>query len=153
MAIRTLGQSFAPTLYLYHTDTALGWRRLHVVHSRQGEKKVARGVWRKVVDEAGNHIGYQPVAPAAARVDMDVRSQPSSAAISLREMKVNAEATSRTDGLPEQRRNERIAAGKAPEDLAERVRRKVQVYASVGAARGDILRAWPRNAAEPLTAV
>src|SRR6185312_17459774 len=125
MAIRTLGQSFAPTLYLFHTDTALGWRRLHVVHPRQGEKKVARGLWRRVQDEAGNHIGYQPLAVPATRGDLDIPSRPSSAAISLREMKINAEGYSVTARMPDHRRDERIVAGRDPEDLAERVQRKV----------------------------
>jgi hypothetical protein len=38
----------------------------------------------------------------------------------------------------------RIADGEAPEDEVERVQATVRVYAVVGAARGEILRAWPR---------
>lgn len=153
MAIRTLGVARAyPELWLYHTDTALGWRRLRRIRHVQGERKVALGLMRRVMDQAGNHIGYQPIAPAAARVDMDVKSQPSSASISLREMRLNAEAMSRTMGLPAHRRDERIANGRAPEDLAERVQRKVQVFVHVTAVKGDILRVWPREMAAPLGA-
>lgn len=153
MGIRTLGQSFAPELWLYHTDTTLGWRKLHRVHFRYGEKKVARGLMRRVNDEMGNHIGYQPLALPASCGDRDLRTQPSAASISLREMKINAEARSRTAGLPAHRRDERVAAGCAPEDHVERVQRKVQVFPHVGSDKGDILRVWPRNAAEPLTAI
>lgn len=152
MAIRTLGQSLAPALYLFHTDTALGWRIMHRITFRRGEAKVARGVMRRVIDEAGNHIGYQPLAVTAVHGDRDIPSQHSAASISLQEMKVNAEGVSRTVGLPALQRDERVAAGRAPEDRVERVQRKVQVYPHIGAAKGDILRVWPRNAAEPLAA-
>ncbi|MFZ0663466.1 MAG: hypothetical protein WAM66_12290 [Acidobacteriaceae bacterium] len=152
MAIRTLGQSLVPTFFLYHTDTTLGWRILRHVAYREGEKKVARGLMRRVLDAAGNHIGYQPVTSAAARMDLDVPSQPSPASISAGEMRINAEEESATAGMAGHRRDERMAAGRAPEDRVERVIRKVQVYAHVGAAKGDILRVWPAGASEPLTA-
>ena len=68
---------------------------------------------------------------------------PSTAGIADWEMELNL-ARSRTRGLRELDRMKRIADGEAPEDEVERVQAKVRVYAVVGAARGDILRAWPR---------
>lgn len=144
---------------LYHTDSVLGWRVIRRISCQDAEKKVELGVMRRVLDGAGNHIGYQPVAPAAARMDMDVPSQPSPVTIMRGQMEMNAVGRSRTMGMSEAKRLERAASidpntGKHrdAEDRIERVQRKVQVYARVGAAKGDILRAWPRNAAEPVGA-
>ena len=153
MAVRTLGQSFAPALYLYHVNTTLGWRILRRMRFAEGEKKVAQGTMRRVLDGMGNHLGYQFVGPGESRGDVDMPSLHSSASISLQEMKINAEGRSATAGLPVHMRDERVAAGRTPEDRVERIQRKVQVFPLIGAAKGDILRVWPRNAAEPLAAV
>jgi hypothetical protein len=158
MAVRTLGQSFAPSLYLYHQNTTLGWRILRRVRFADGEKKVAQGTMRRVLDAIGNHIGYQFVGPGESRGDVEIPSQRSSASISRSEMEINAAQVfekdrSRTLGLPDRVRDERAAKGRVSEDRAERVQRKVQVFPHIGAGKRDILRVWPRNAAEPLAAV
>lgn len=151
MAIKTLGGS-RPVLYLFHSRTTLGWRVVRPIRFEQGERKVTCGSMRRVNDGAGNHIGYQILEAPAERGDKDITSQPSAVAISVSEMQVNAECTSRTEGMAEPRRLERLARIGEAEDLVERVQMKVKVYAHLGAAKGDILRVWPRNAAKPLAA-
>ncbi|HEX5236141.1 MAG TPA: hypothetical protein VFW25_12520 [Silvibacterium sp.] len=155
MAIRTLGVALAyRQLWMYHTDTTLGWRRLSRVSVRVGERKVAAGVWRQVIDELGNHIGYQPVAAAAQRVDMDLPSQVQPVSIDAAQMEINAGVVfalgaSRTAGKTEEQRLERTAVGREPEDAIERTQRKVQVFGRITAAKGDILRVWPLDVETP----
>ena len=131
-------------MLLFGATTTLGWRVVRMVSFAEGEKRAGRGSVRRVYDEVTNeHIGYQLVSSHEQRGDRDLRSQPSTASISMREMQLNAER-SRTVGLTEERRMERVALGLAPEDLVERVQCKVRVFPHIGAAKRDILRVWPR---------
>lgn len=122
----------------------------------RAEELVLREVLRPEFDQAtGALLGYRVLGAEMRRVDADLRSMPSCAAISgpnpktrrPGEMEINCER-SRTEGCPEGARLEMAADGLPPEDRVERVRAKVRVYAQVGAAKGDILRVWPRRAAE-----
>lgn len=142
---------------MYSSNYTLGWSVVGRTSFESGERQVQRGVWRRVNDAMGNHIGYQPIATTEMRGDADLPSIRTAASITLTEMEANAgqafcKGQSRTLGLPERLRDERAAAGRQPEDLLERTRRKIEVFARVGARKGDILRVWPRNAAEPLPA-
>jgi hypothetical protein len=130
--------------FLYPAETTLGWRVVRMVSLDQGLKKEAEGCWRRVLDPITlGLIGFQLVAAKAERVDRDVPSIHSAAAITAREMELNV-SRSRTAGLNEEARDERVAAGFAPEDAAERVQCKVIVYPYVNGERGDILRVWPK---------
>jgi hypothetical protein len=133
-------------LLLYGANTTLGWRILRTIYPREGERGVERGTMREVYDQINGHlIGYQVLGASQQRGDQDLPSTPSAASISFSEMQINAgtafeKGKSHTAGLPEHRRTERHI----PEDRIERVQRKVSVFARVGAAKGDILRAWPK---------
>lgn len=99
----------------------------------------------------GELLGYRVLGAGARKVDSDRKSMRSSASISgpnpktrrPGEMELNCER-SRTEGCSESIRRKMEADGYPAEDRIERVRAKVRVYAQVGAARGDILRVWPR---------
>jgi hypothetical protein len=132
-------------LHLYSAETVLGWRVVRRVSLAQGLKKEEAGVWRRVLEAGtGQLMGFQMVGSNAARVDRDIPTIHSSAAITAREMGLNVEH-SRTMGMDEERRDERVAAGLAPEDAAERVQCKVMVYPYVNGRPGDIVRVWPRT--------
>jgi hypothetical protein len=141
-------------LLLYFPNTTLGWRVIRTIERREGQRGVERGAFRELIDDnTGNLIGFQLISSSEQRGDLDFPSLPSSAAISTREMRVNAGlcGRSRTAGLTEEQRLELAAARdpetgeyRTPEDEIERIQRKVEFYPFVGATQGDILRVWPR---------
>lgn len=110
----------------------------------QAIKKEAEGTCRRVYDTATGELrGLQLIAPEETQVDRDLPSMPSSCTVMAWEMDLNLER-SRTVGLTEDRRLERVASHWPPEDQAERVQAKVRMIPVLGTARGDILRVWPR---------
>jgi hypothetical protein len=130
-------------LMLYGWNTTLGWRIVRSIHPREGRLGVECGRMREVREQFTNKLlGYQILGASEQRGDVDLPSLSSSASISLREMQLNSgeAGSSRTRGLSEDRRLMR----KVPEDAVERAERKIQVFPFVGAAKGDILRAWPK---------
>jgi hypothetical protein len=130
-------------MMLFPSDVAAGWRVIRMVSRLEGELKVNEGVWRHRFDPNTTQlIGYQILGSEALRGDLDLASLPSTPAIAVWEMELNAER-SRTAGLPDIRRQERVAAHLPPEDEVERVQAKVFVFPRIGAARGDILRVLP----------
>lgn len=142
---------------LYGANSALGWSIVSRVSFAKGESKVAAGLWRRVNDEMGNHVGYQMLGAAAMRVDIDLPSRPQPVTITAQQSEDNAYALfadgrSRTAGMTEERRMERVARKLDPEDAMERLQAKIAVYARIGSAKGDILRVWPRDQAQPLLA-
>ena len=121
-----------------------GFRVLTRANAQMGAQHEKLGIWRREYDPTtGEWIGYRVIGEEARKVDADLRSMRSTAAISANEMEINL-ARSRTFGLCEQDRLQRVARGQQPEDRAERVQAKVRVYAVIGAAKGDILRVWPK---------
>lgn len=136
---------------LYHSETVLGWRVIRMVNLEKGRAKVAAGEWRAIHDEfTGELIGFQPIAGEEQRGDRDMPSQYSPATISAAEMQANAGelGRSRTAGLAELDRigrRDRLTGHLLPaEDFIERAVAKIRVFPNVGAAKGDILRAWPK---------
>jgi len=128
-------------VYLFPSNTTLGWRVIRMVSMAEAEKREALGAYRRVYDGvSGDLVGFQLISPDASRVDRDLPSMHSSASISTSEMKLNAEAKSFTAGMPEDLRLER----RIPEDRVERVQRKVAVWPHVSSAKGGILAAWPK---------
>lgn len=124
-----------------------GFRVLRREPRDKAERLVMLEVLRPEFDQAtGDLLGYRVLGADLKKVDSEVRSVLSSTTITAREMQLNL-ARSRTYGLNEEHRAERMKAGDAPEDAVERVQAKIRVYAVVGSARGDILRVWPRNKA------
>jgi hypothetical protein len=111
---------------------------------------VQAGRFRHVHEEiTGKLIGYQIVGTAEQRGDQDIPSQASCASISSREMDANAGlmGRSRTEGRSEDqrvRRDPHTSHLLPMEDFVERTQAKVRVFAHVGAAKGDILLAWPK---------
>jgi hypothetical protein len=143
------------SFHVYHSETVLGWRIIRKISFDAGESKVAQGVWRRVNDELGNHIGYQILSAAAHRVDLDLPSRPQPVSITAAQSELNAytvftDGSSRTAGMTEERRMERAARGLDPEDEVERLQMKISVFKKLGAARGDIIRVWPLDRAEPV---
>jgi hypothetical protein len=131
-------------LYLFRAKSVSLEDVIRKITLTEGEKQEASGSVRRVFDSATRELrGFQLVSAEAARMDQDLRSIKTTASISSREMQLNMEY-SRTFGLAEERREERIANGLPPEDEAERTQAKIRVYPFIGAARGDILRVWPR---------
>lgn len=111
---------------------------------RTAELHEQAGAWRRDYDpRTGVLKGFRIIGVELRRVDSDLRSMHTTASISAAEMETNL-GSSRTYGLREDERLERIRQGKPPEDRVERVKAKVRVYAYVGASKGDILRVWPR---------
>lgn len=131
------------TMYLFPAETTLGWRIIRMVSMKQGLEQERSGAWRRVLEGiTGELIGFQLMAAKPERVDKDLPSLRSSASITSSEMVLNC-GRSRTAGLCEDKRMERVAQGRMPEDQIERVQRKVMVFRNLGAAKKDILRVWP----------
>jgi hypothetical protein len=136
-------------LPLFSSDSEMASRILRRVSPAEAEKFEAMGLWERRYDtRSGELIGYWM---CAKRDDRDVPSAGwTPTAISGDEMEINAATVafagnrSRTVGLSEERRLERVKQGLPAEDHAERVQCKVLVFPHVGAAKGDILRVWPR---------
>ncbi|UWZ84639.1 hypothetical protein [Occallatibacter riparius] len=100
-------------------------------------------IWRREYDTVtGAHIGFRVIGAESKKVDSDLRSIQTAAAIDSAEMELNVERSC-TAGLPEVLRLKRAKEGRLPEDEVERVQAKIAVYPHVGAAQGDILRVWP----------
>jgi hypothetical protein len=103
----------------------------------------ALGIWRREYDgQTGELVGFRLVGAELHKGDADLRSLMTSASISEKEMQLNV-GRSRTYGLREVDRMKLIKDGELPEDEVERTQAKVRVYPLIGAAQGDILRAWP----------
>src|SRR5581483_2689764 len=115
-------------LLVFSANMTLGWRVTRRIDFASGERQVERGELQRVFDEFHVHIGYQPVREL--QTDRDLPSRQSSSSISVGEMEVNAglDGFSRTEGLNEHRRVERMSRGLAPEDYIERVMEKVRLW-------------------------
>lgn len=121
-----------------------GMQIVRRVELATAERLEMQGAWRReYCPHSGMLLGFRIVGLEHRRVDSDLRSMPSSQSITRPEMELNV-MRSHTCGLGEERRMERLANGALPEDQVERVQAKVRVYPHLTAARGDILRVWPR---------
>lgn len=121
-----------------------GFSVLTRVTLEQAQMREKMGIYRSEYDSStGNLLGYRLIGQDLRKVDSDLRSTRSCPTITRVEMEMNL-GRSRTRGLSEQRRLERIGRGEVPEDAVERVQAKVRVYVHVTAVKGDILRVWPR---------
>lgn len=121
-----------------------GMQVVRRISRESAERLEARGaVCREYCPSSGELLGFRVVGLEHRKVDSDLRSMPSTASITAREMQLNA-SQSHTHGLGEEQRLLRLKNGFAPEDKVERVRAKVRVYAVITSAKGDILRVWPR---------
>lgn len=115
--------------------------------AQQAEIYERSGVWRRDYDTTTGELkGFRLIGCEHRRVDMDLRSQQTPATLTKAAMETIAgcNGISRTIGLREDRRLDRIRRGQSPEDQIERDLAKFRVYPHVGAAKGDILRAWPK---------
>lgn len=114
------------------------------ISRERAEQLEALGVYqREYCTITGRQLGFRVIGHEARRVDADLKSMPSTVAISASEMNLNVER-SRTYGMREEERLSRIKNGRDPEDKVERVKAKVRVYAIIGPGERDILRVWPR---------
>lgn len=115
--------------FLLHGRSSCGASRVErMVTREEGERNVLLGKWHRKHDSySGELIGYQVgLSVADERGDYELPSVVTTAAISAREMEVNA-------GV----------AGDPSSERSQRTRAKVRVYVHLTAARGDILRVWP----------
>lgn len=141
------------TFMLFSAESEKTCRVISRVSFEQGIEKEALGVWERVYDQyCGELIGFR--LRVRVEDDSSIPSRQTPSAIPAREMEVFAfagtrflDANSRTARLQEVDRLSREKSGRDPEDMIERTVRKVLVWPHVGAAKGDILRAWPRGAA------
>jgi hypothetical protein len=126
-----------------------GFQAIRRESREHAEELVLREILRPEFDQVTGELkGYRVLGAEMRRVDMDVRSIPSTAGISgpnpathrVGEMELNCER-SRTERMREDVRCQQPV----PEDRVERIHAKVRVYARIGPARGDILRVWPRG--------
>jgi hypothetical protein len=108
-----------------------GWRVIQRVSYAYGEHRAKLGEFRRLCDGFGRMIGYQAVE---ARHDATANSDPSSAALGVREMQANAGllGRSRTAGLREMDRVGRhhpVSGRVLPEeDFIERTQELVKAY-------------------------
>jgi hypothetical protein len=99
---------------------------------KRGENNVARGIWRRVNSQLGEHIGYQIVCSS----NYDHSSNPTPTCINAAEMMLYAGrafkgGASRTAGLSEKARAARrgkLGRILPMEDAVERVTAKVEIY-------------------------
>jgi hypothetical protein len=134
-------------------------RELKVFHAEGGFRVMTRvslmhaelcermGAWRREYDTGtGDLLGFRVIGPEARKGDVEIRSVQTTATISKAEIEMNIgmAGRSKTYGLCEMDRLERLKAGELPEDRIERTIAKVRVWPMVGAAKGDVVRAWPR---------
>lgn len=96
---------------------------------------LARGAWRDVYDDLGNHIGYQMIAAAEIlRSSSDPLPNSSASSITVGELKLNAGlgGKSRTAGMSENmritRRDLKTGASLPPEDAIEKAQTKVREW-------------------------
>lgn len=134
------------------------------IHYATGEAMVAAGKLRRIVDDAGRHIGYQP---ASAAPEPKPSERLDAASITRAEIEANAglRGKSRTRGLPERLRTERVhpKSGRLmpEEDFVERAQRKVEAWPlpanRVGTVDGKPIfgdraaRVYPRTATKAAT--
>lgn len=124
-------------------------KKVHFATAAEAEIFEAREIWRREYDtSSGFQIGFRVVGYEVKRVDMDLRS--SEVPVTLTREQIEAVSgcmgRSRTFGLREDLRAQLVRDGEidSPEDFIERTGAKFRVYPHVGAAKGDILRAWPK---------
>jgi hypothetical protein len=131
---------------LFSAESGTSGRIIRRVSMEDAERYEKAGVWERRYDgNSGELLGFQMVA--CYIYDQKVpASKPSPAAISASEMEVFAGVAgrSRTARLSELDKLQRIHDGLPSEDHIERTMCKVFVFPHVGAAKGDILRAWPK---------
>lgn len=123
-----------------------GMRVIRKVEMDQAARMEAAGAWLPVFDGMTARLeGYRVVGDAERKVDADVRSRQTAATITRGVMERNAMATRLTLGqIGRTARFLEKQDGRRPESSMLRDQAMVLVYAQVGAAKGDVLRAWPR---------
>jgi hypothetical protein len=116
---------------IFSSNTTLGWSATRRTSYRKGEALVSQGRWRRVTDETGAHVGYQPVECNVVPVPSQDASR---AALGEAEMKANAGlmGASHTAHMSDEERGSRVhpKSGRLmPEmDFVEKVRTVVASY-------------------------
>lgn len=126
---------------LFSAESESSCKIIRRVSLDEAEKFEALGVWDRRYDSySGELMGFRISAKSDDSDKLSAGWTP--AAISPAEMELNTDP-SITFGMSEIRRLEREKQGLPAEDHVERVKCKVLVWPLVGAAKKDILRAWP----------
>lgn len=119
------------SLLIFSTNITLGWSVTQRTSYTSGEAKAERGEWRRVVDDHGELVGYQPVVHEVRPVPSSDRSR---CALQVPEMRANAGlmGRSRTARLAEGQRTIRLhpKSGRLmpEEDFVERVGKLMKSY-------------------------
>jgi hypothetical protein len=119
------------SLLIFSTNITLGWSVTQRTSYIAGEAKTERGEWRRVVDDHGELVGYQPVVHEVRPVPSSDRSR---CALQVPEMRANAGlmGRSRTARLSEEQRTIRLhpKSGRLmpEEDFVERVAKLMAIY-------------------------
>lgn len=136
------------SLLLFSTNTTLGWTATQRTSYPAGETKVERGEWRRVLDDHGELVGYQPVVHEVRPVASNDHSR---CALQVPEMRANAGlmGRSRTAHLPEDQRKVRLhpKSGRLlpEEDFVERVGHLMLIYPQLANRGGDrAVRVYPK---------
>jgi hypothetical protein len=118
--------------------------RTTLEHAEWMEK---RGIWRRVYNTmTGELEAFRIDGADTQRVDQDQRHIETTPTFSETEMErvAGCHGKSRTMRMREADRQDRAKHHELPEDEIERTIAKLRVYPLVGAAQGDILKAWPK---------
>jgi hypothetical protein len=120
---------------VYSQTTTLGWKQEASISVTRAEAYCSQGIMRRVVNEAGKHIGYQHYISEPQSSDIPGFTSPP--AITAREMQIFAgqhflRGGSRTVGLIEDdrlnRTNQKTGQHLPEEDAVERVVAKVAAW-------------------------
>lgn len=138
-------------LLVFAINTTLGWSVTKRTGYAPGEAKVERGEWRRVVDDHGELVGYQPVVHEVKPVPSNDCSR---CALQVPEMRANAGlmGRSRTAHLSDEQRATRLhpKSGRLlpEEDFVERVGKLMKAYLGTANRSGDkAVRVYPRMVA------
>ena len=125
-------------------------RTQKMVRVAEAELFEALGVWRREYDKTTGELkGYRVVGAEVEKVDSNLRHIETQPTISRTEMEMIAgcHGRSKTYGLRELDRLQRIKDGEDPEDDIERATAKYRVYRHPRVEeKGGILKAWPVHA-------
>ncbi len=134
--------------YYFDENTTLGWAILRSISFEAGERQVALGVARRVLDYVGNHIGYQRATPPPAPTQATTLTAAqtfSAADVMLNAGTVFRNGRSRTARLNEEQRKDRVSNGFEAEDHIERVTERLRLYPYPAPGRGDrAVRVYPK---------
>lgn len=107
MAKRKHHRPRSSAFLVFGNCTTLGWSVTRRISFEEGERRVLTGLWRRVNDDSGQHVGYQPLL---LQLPPLVVGDASPAALREAETRANAGlmGRSRTARMSDRERRERV---------------------------------------------